>query len=274
MGFSFDFNDLSDGIRDSGADKLENWLVPGLGSDYLEDKVNSLGEKLGGLGGPGAAETDPFGQRPFLQDIYSQGQRLYNEGAGNTPSWITDQWRGFAGPNNPFAGTARGDYLNSNPYLDKMFSNASDAVTRAYTNTTVPAIRSSFGMAGGYNRGSEAGALDNANWSLGKNLNSLATDIYGGNYNAERGRQESAIGNMFSSQAQALGQSAGIAQDPWRILQNYAGVVGGPVGGGQPQQGGNPLGSAIGGGLAAFGATGNPWLGALGGLGGLLSSRG
>lgn len=260
----------------------------GLGIDWLEDRTNevggflgdntllgqAVGGNLGGLGGTDGGETDPFGQRPFLQDIYGQGRKLYNEGAGNTPSWITDQWRGFAGPNNPFAGTARGDYLNSNPYLDKMFGNASDAVTRAYTNTTVPAIRSSFGMAGGHNRGSEAGALDTANWSLGKNLNSLATDIYGGNYSAERGRQESAIGNMFSSQAQALGQSSQIAQDPWRNLQNYAGVVGGPAGGGQLQQGGNPLGSAIGGGLAAFGATGNPWLGVLGGLGGLLSSRG
>lgn len=219
------------------------------------------------FGGKKAPENPAYkDQSPFLRDAYGKAQGLYNSGAGATPSWITDMYQQFGqgGYQNPAQqltrNTASGNFLNSNPYLDKMFDQASDAVTRQYTNTAIPAIRSNFGMAGGYNRGSEAGATNNANYSLGQNLNNLATNIYGGNYANERQNMEMAqgrLGNIYdqgiNTQFQAVGQSRDIANDPWRRLQQYSSVIGSPQ---QPltgQQRGNPFMSALGG--AALGAS-------------------
>lgn len=237
------------------------------------------------LGGKKAPENPAFkDQRPFIQDMYRNAQGLYNSGVGATPSWISDMYQQFGqgGYKNPAQqltqDTASGNFLNSNPYLDKIFGQASDAVSRQYTNTAIPAIRSSFGMAGGYNRGSEAGATNNANYSLGQNLNNLATNIYGGNYANERQNMEMAqgrLGNMYdqgiNTQFQAAGQSRDIANDPWRQLQQYSGIIGGPQ---QPltgQQGSNPAMGALGG--AAMGSAFGPWGAAAGGLLGLIGSR-
>jgi hypothetical protein len=94
--------------------------------------------------------------------------------------------------------TARGDYLNSNPYLDKMFGSASDAVTRSYQTATAPQTDASYESAGRYGSGALSSARSQNQNDLGNSLGRLSSDIYGGNYARERQAQNSAAGVLDS----------------------------------------------------------------------------
>src|SRR4051812_37912352 len=89
--------------------------------------------------------------------------------------------------------TADGSMLNGNPYLDASFDHAAGKVRSA--------VASSFNGSGRYGSPAMAGALTDG-------LNTLATDVYGQNYQQERSRQLTAqeqIGQLESSdQSQRL----------------------------------------------------------------------
>lgn len=70
-----------------------------------------------------------------------------------------------------------GDYLNNNPYLDDVYNKAAGKVTAG--------VNANFSKAGRYGSGAHQGVL-------AENLGNLATDIYAGNYNQERTRQQQA----------------------------------------------------------------------------------
>lgn len=74
--------------------------------------------------------------------------------------------------------TINGDFLNSNPYLDQTFNRAAD-LTRGR-------LDSEF-AGSGRNLGASMPARS-------EELQTLASNIYGGNYQAERDRQTSALG--------------------------------------------------------------------------------
>jgi hypothetical protein len=93
---------------------------------------------------------------------------------------------------NKLQDTASGMYLNSNPYLDSMFGSASDAVKRAYQTATAPSTASSFSGAGRYGSGAYANSVSQNQQDLGSSLGNLSANIYGGNYQAERARQDAA----------------------------------------------------------------------------------
>jgi hypothetical protein len=231
-----------------------------------------------GIGGSAPEQNPAYTtQAPYLKDVYSKSQKLFNSGAGQTPPWLQEFFKNAAG-GGMNSQTASGQYLNSNPYIDAMFNKASEGVTRNYTNAVVPTIRGNFGMAGGYNRGSEQMALGDAQRNLGSTLGNLSTDIYGGNYARERGFMENAQGRNMDVMFQGANASRDMAMDPWRRMQAYSQTIGGPQ---QPltgQQGGNPLmgalgGASLGAGLFPAVAGATPW-GAMGGAAlGLLGSR-
>jgi len=81
-----------------------------------------------------------------------------------------------------------GNYLNSNPYLDQTFDAASRGVTRAY-QSGLAGTQSAFDMAGRGASGSAMNSRDRENDRFAGNLNELATSVYGGNYQQERGMQ-------------------------------------------------------------------------------------
>lgn len=140
----------------------------------------------------------------------------------------------------------------------------------------------------------------NANEVIGRNTNEMLMGGYNSGLNAmmgglsmapqmgELGMAPSNLMNTIGRERQGMAQS-GITdnfnrymfnqQSPWQNLQNYAGVLGGNfMGSGgsttSPVTGGSPLGSALGGGLSGFAASGgNPWGAGIGALGGLLSNR-
>lgn len=91
-----------------------------------------------------------------------------------------------------------GNYLNSNPYLDATFNKAAGAVTNA--------VQSNFGRAGRDVRGPDAAGIASGQYS------DLAASIYGGNYQAERDRQQQLV-----PQANQLGA----ATNPNQSLDDY-----------------------------------------------------
>ncbi len=119
--------------------------------------------------------------------------------------YLGDIASGNTGPtaaNRYLAGTAAGDNLTGNPYLDAMWGNASRKITDAYKESTLPGINSMFSMAGRF--GSEAGhqaAVERANETLADSLAGTAAGIYGGEYGQERQRMMDAAGTIDASEA-------------------------------------------------------------------------
>ena len=103
-------------------------------------------------------------------------------------------------------GAAQGDFLNSNPFLDSMFDQASRGYTRAYSDVVRPGITSNFATSGRTGSGLHANAIDSADRNFAGGLSDLASSIYGQNYAQERGMQQAAAGSLLGLQQGAGGQ--------------------------------------------------------------------
>lgn len=93
---------------------------------------------------------------------------------------------------------------NTNPYLDAMYDQAAGKVSGS--------VNSNFAQAGRYGSGAHTGALT-------EGLGNMATNLYGGAYEADRGRQMQAIG-MAPEFAQQDYQDAGQMMNAGQILQD------------------------------------------------------
>jgi hypothetical protein len=93
---------------------------------------------------------------------------------------------------------------NTNPYLDAMYNQAAGKVAGS--------VNSNFAQGGRYGSGAHTGALT-------EGLGNMATDLYGGAYEADRGRQMQAIG-MASDFANQDYQDAGQMMNAGQILQD------------------------------------------------------
>ena len=169
-------------------------------------------------------DTSPWrGQQPYLTQGFNQALNLYNSQQpqfypGQTVAPFAPQTeqalgriqqRATAGSPLDTAAqqgtlaTAQGQYLNANPYLTQ----AMQPAISEYQRAVVPAIDSSFSLAGRYGSGAHQGAHANAQEALARGLSGIAFQ----NYGMERGYQN-----------QALGQLPGMAQldygDPARLL--------------------------------------------------------
>lgn len=239
------------------------------------------------------------GQRPYLTDIYKQAQLNYGQppnyfpNAGYVPfapqsAQALQMMESRALQGSPLntatqqtgLDTVSGAYLNSNPYIDAQFEQAMRGV--------LPHINATFGTGG------RTGSVAHTN-AVGSGLSDLATNIYGGNYQAERDRQMAAMAmtpsfanidyaelGQLGNVGQAIeGKAQQALQDemsrysyyqnlPNAQLQQYSGIVNALPGGYGTQQtegaGGNPLMGAIGGGIAGAGLQSAPFF-AAGGAG-------
>jgi hypothetical protein len=178
------------------------------------------------------------------------------------------------------ATTLGGGFMGSNPWLDSMFNRAAGGVTNQ--------IQSNFGSAGRNARGVDAAGF------AADAYGNLATDIYGGAYEAERQRQQQLV--PFASQLAAqdyadIGQLANVGAQREDLAREYAmqpsnnldaylarlqGFPGSTVTQTIPMER-NRLAGALGGalmgaqyGTSIFPGLGTGWGAALGGLGGLL----
>ncbi len=207
--------------------------------------------------------------------------------------------------------TIQGGFLDpsTNPWLKGTFDAASNDVTRAYRTATDPSTAGGFASAGRYGSGALNQARSQNQQNLGDQLGSLASTIYGGNYQAERGRQlqqtNLAPGLMQAAYIDPTAMvNAGGAQQAqqqrqlqdqvnrwntevnpaakWDEQAKYQALVGGNYGqsgtqttiGQQPAPSSNPLAQLFGGGLAAAGTAGNLGWSPFGGAGGAAAAGG
>jgi hypothetical protein len=196
--------------------------------------------------------TGPWeAQQPYLKDAFAQAQTNYGTNknnqyyGGETVAPLTDaqnsalnttigigsgvnQGVAAAGQNN--ADTLNGKYLdpNSNPYLKSTFDAAADDVTRRYQTATAPQTAGAMESAGRYGSGAYQNQVKNNEIDLGKSLGSLAANIYGGNYQTERGNQMTAAGQAGGiNQAQYINPNAalgagGVQQTQQQNVDNSA----------------------------------------------------
>lgn len=148
-------------------------------------------------------------------------------------SWVQKGMTNPGGQNigNYLNSVMGGQYLNANPWLDKTFNAASRAMTDQWKDVVLPGLNASFAEAGGTGSGIQQElALDSAD-VLGRNLNELATNIYGGNYQAERARQMDAAGmgtNLLGTQGDISARAAALAPTAssfdWNNINQLMGV--------------------------------------------------
>jgi hypothetical protein len=103
---------------------------------------------------------------------------------------------------NELSRTMGGAYLSpdTNPHLDATYGSASRGLVDQYRMATAPSLMAQAQQAG-VSGGSAEGQQQAFNqYGLGQNLSDLATQIYGGNYQTERGRQLSALGMVPGAQ--------------------------------------------------------------------------
>ena len=174
-------------------------------------------------------KNEPWGPaQPYLKGALSDTAKWYSSPYGRDPypgstvvpfSPYTEQSLGMAAnramtgnsaqkeANSLLTSTLKGDFLNSNPFLDKTFDLAAGKVRSA--------LDSQFNQGGTYGSSLHQGAMAD-------NLGDLATKIYGGNYEQERQRQ--AQGMLFAPQlAEAdYNDSQRLAQ----VGQSYEGQAG------------------------------------------------
>ncbi|MGB1877365.1 MAG: hypothetical protein ACPHGY_10705 [Rhodospirillaceae bacterium] len=267
-------------------------------------------------------------QQPYLEEAFQEAQTLYNsdipqyyEGATVAPLStqtqtaldLTQKRAELGSPlvdqaQDQLLATMRGDYLNSNPYLQSAIDAASSGLVRNYQEAIRPGIDSSFERAGRYGSNAYQTMQDQAQDTLAKNLGNISSQLSYGDYSRERNLQDQAmrlapslsqadyndaaqlarVGSIYDAQSQAE-----LAADidrfnfeqtkPYNKLGQYLAMVQGGYGGTQntstpyfTNRGANVLSGALGG-LGAAGALGGgmgdfgTWgLGALGALGGLL----
>lgn len=127
--------------------------------------------------------------------------------------------RSLTNADNAVADTAGGAYLNSNPYLDSMFGNASSRMADAYARGTGANTLAGFNRPGAFGGSAHVEMTGANNRAFGDSLSNLASNIYGGNYAQER-----------QNQLQAAGMAPGISNAQYQGADRLLGY------GGQMQQ--------------------------------------
>ncbi len=162
-------------------------------------------------------------QSPYLSQIYQQAQQQYGQPWQFYPGSITAERDPFtqqgtqqlgerglggspvtAGAENLASRTLGGQFLQGqgqNPWLDQMFQRGARGLSREFNMATLPQLEARFGGAGRTGSPAYGAALSRQSDLLGTQLNEFATNIYGGAYDRERGRQQ-----------QTLGMAPGLAQ--------------------------------------------------------------
>lgn len=134
----------------------------------------------------------PYGQQ-FLGNIFGNGGLTQGQDAlGN--ALVNGQ---FVNP--AFAETARiayGGDVGTNPYLEATFKRAADVAGQNYRENVIPGMDRAFASQGRLGSNAYANARNRSEEAYGRNVNDLATTIFGGAYEGDRNRQMTALGQL------------------------------------------------------------------------------
>lgn len=103
--------------------------------------------------------------------------------------------RGLGG----LSATAGGAFLMGNPYMSAAIEAASRPIQRQFAETTLPGIASGFSRAGRYGSQAMGTALGQATEATARALGDVGTNIAYGGYEAERARQQQAMGAQLQA---------------------------------------------------------------------------
>lgn len=157
-------------------------------------------------------DNDPWsGVKPYLRDLYSQGQGLYSGSYGYNPypgttvaGFSPYQQQGMSAMAQNLASgntagqaaegmlgsTLSGGYLGQgNPYLNQYYQAGAQQLTDQFNQQVMPAVKSQGQSQGMYNSSREGIAEGLAAQGLTQSLGDLATNIYYPAYEAERTNQ-------------------------------------------------------------------------------------
>ena len=148
----------------------------------------SLGEANQTIGGPSEGAL-PASQQ-FVSQALAGGPQNAGQALALGQGAISPEAAGQLGA------TASGQFLGSNPYLDDVFQNAASRVTERFSEDVLPSIAAQFGAAGRTGSGAQALTTGRASGELTDSLGQLASSIYAPAYEAERGRQTQAAGQL------------------------------------------------------------------------------
>lgn len=118
---------------------------------------------------------------------------------------------------NALAGTASGDLLGGNPYLDAMYDRAAGRVTDQFNNEIMPGLNATFGSAGRTGGGIHALMAGEAAGQLTDSLGDMAASVYGNAYESERGRQMDAASQLGQLSLAEGGQNLAAQTDAARL---------------------------------------------------------
>jgi hypothetical protein len=131
------------------------------------------------------------------------------------------------------AAIGNGAMLNSNPYVDEMYANASRGVGQQFSNNVMPGIASMFAGSGRYGSEAMQSGMSDAQNNYGDVLNRLGTDIYGQNYANERQLQQQALNQLGNigiaergQQLQGLNSLGQFSQNEIAQMMQGAGMAG------------------------------------------------
>ena len=169
-----------------------------------------------GLQGAISASQVPSQINPLaMQEIQGQfsnapaGQDQLNFLLGNMPGLANNMAQTGAGG---LAQTASGSFLNANPYLDQMYGNAAQNLTKSFNQDVLPGIASQFAGHGRLGSTAQMGMTNQATEGLNQQLGQLASNIYGQNYAQERSNQLGAQNSLLQGGGAAAQGAINAAQ--------------------------------------------------------------
>lgn len=143
----------------------------------------------------------------LIEDRARSGSPLIDTASTQVQNMMTGNFN-TSPYSNYLTGTAQGDNLNGNPWLDTMFDQAADKVTNRVNQTA--------GLRGRAGSGTHQKLLQSQ-------LGNLANDIYAQNYQQERNRQIDAVTNLqsawendYSRRLNAVGAAERLAMVPYQ----------------------------------------------------------
>lgn len=186
---------LRDTSGGGALDRLRAGDAPGAGNLNQTAGGGAIDQYLQGPGGSGGGQLNRVAGGDALQR-YAQGQGGSGDLMGTSQGGNVAAFLGGRADPGQLRETAKGDFLNSNPYLDAQFDTAARGVTDKFQNEIMPGINASFGSAGRTGGGIHQLYAGEAAGQATDSLADLSADIYGGNYQAERDRMMGASNTL------------------------------------------------------------------------------
>jgi hypothetical protein len=162
----------------------------------------------------------------MAQNLYGQagmqpGQQVFGQAAqGQLGNIATGQLANIAG----------GSMLNANPFQQQMMQAATRPLEQQFAQQVLPGISSLYSKSGRLGSGSMERALGTATEGFGRALGDVTSNLAGSQFQAERGLQQQALGQLAGVSAQdiqtRLAGAGALEQAQRAAVQQQSGIIG------------------------------------------------